>query len=231
MRDTRLLTSSIFHFFVDPSQIVEQTTQLQELRKAAGITTLPVVIWEPKAYSCIEDNLPAFVEAIQSVNVFSPNHIELARIVGKEIPPILDESFFKDLCAPFFTSEDYDFTSQKVLVIRAGEQGCFVKSRTEHKWLPAYYAPEEDGEAAACTSKVVDTTGAGNTFLGGFAIGLLIGTNDAVFAACAGNVAASFAVEQVGVPTLNVSEDGTEFWNGAEVSARFHAYRAGVGNC
>lgn len=99
-------------------------------------------------------------------------------------------------------------------------------SHTEQKWLPAYYAPQDNATATACASKVVDTTGAGNAFLGALTVSLLMGLDDTIFAACAGNVAASFVVEHVGVPTLSSSEAGTELWNSAEVSTRFQAYRA-----
>ena len=231
LRDTGLLTSRGFHFFVDPTQIIEQTTQLKELREAAGISARPLVVWEPKAYSCVPENLPAFVQAMRTVDVFSPNHIELARIVGKSLPPTPNEAFFEDLCAPFFTGQDFQSNLEGVLVVRAGDQGCFLKGYNEQKWLPAYYAPQDNIKATTCASKVVDTTGAGNAFLGALTIGLLMCPNDVVFAACAGNVAASFVVEQVGVPTLSLSEDGTELWNGQDVYARFEAYRARLDHC
>lgn len=230
LRNTRLLTSRGFHLFVDPTQIIEQTTQLQELRKAASITARPTVVWEPKAYSCVPENLQAFVEAMRIVNVFSPNHIELARIVNKKVPPIPDEKFLEDLCAPFFHPQDDGSTPQTALVVRAGDQGCFVKSYTEQKWLPAYYAPQDNTEAITRVSKVLDTTGAGNAFLGALTITLLMCSEDVIFAACAGNVAASFVVEQVGVPKLSSSGDGTDLWNGEDVSARFQAYRARLGH-
>ena len=172
------------------------------------------------------ENLPVFVQAVQSVNIFSPNHIELARIVNKDVPPTLDEDFFEDLCAPFFASPTVGSFSQGALIVRAGDQGCYVKSHTEQKWLPAYYAPQNKAEGKDCGSNVVDTTGAGNAFLGALTVSLLTDHNDAISAACAGNVAASFVVEQVGVPTLSSSVDGTELWNGADVSDRFQAYRA-----
>lgn len=219
------------HFFVDPTQIMEQTAQLWELRKTAGIPTRPTVVWEPKAYSCVPENLSRFVEAMQVVDVFSPNHIELALIVGKQVPPKPDVEFFEAICAPFFSPPDGGSTPQGVLVVRAGDQGCFVKSHTEQKWLPAYYAPHDDVEATDCVSKVIDTTGAGNAFLGALTIGLLTSSGDIMFAACAGNVASSYVVEQVGVPTLSSSEDGTDLWNGEEVSARFDAYRARLDHC
>lgn len=226
LRDRRLLTSHSFHFFVDPAQIVEQTTQLLNLRKAAGITTRPIVVWEPKAYSCVLENLQAFIEAMRVVDVFSPNHIELARIVGKNVPLVPDEKFLEDLCAPFFTSQDSESNPHGALVVRAGDQGCFVQSQIEQRWLPAYYAPQDNVEATTCGSKVIDTTGGGNAFLGAFTMGLLMSPDDLIFAACAGNVAASFVVEQVGVPTLSFTEVGKELWNGEDVSNRFQHYRA-----
>lgn len=223
--------SRAFHLFLDPTQIIEQTTQLQELRKAADITTRPLFVWEPKAYSCVPENLQAFIEAMRVVNVFSPNHIELARITRKKVPPKPNESFFQDLCAPFFSPQDGGYTPQGVLVVRAGDQGCFVKSHTQQKWLPAFYAPQENVEANTCVSKVVDTTGAGNAFLGAFTVCFLMCPDDAIFAACAGNIAASFVVEQVGIPTLTSSDDGADLWNGENVSARFQAYRASLAHC
>ena len=226
--DNRLLRSRGFHFFVDPSQIVEQANQLQQMRKAAGITTPPILVWEPKAYSCVPENLSAFVEAMRSVDVFSPNHIELARVMRKEVPQIPDENFFEDLCAPFFASPNDKLIPKGLVVVRAGDRGCFVRSYTARKWLPAYHAPDDNIEAIAWVSKVVDTTGAGNAFLGGLTMALVMRPDDPIFAACAGNVAASFAVEQVGVPKLSSSEDGIELWNDTDVSARFQAYRLRV---
>ena len=232
LRDTHLLKSHAFHLFVDPTQVIEQTTKLQQLRSASGITMRPIIVWEPKAYSCAPENLQAFVQAMQSVDVFSPNHIELASIVGKAVPQVPNEAFFEDLCAPFFRPPDDTRAAPQVgmLVVRAGDRGCFVRSHSEQQWLPAYYPPEEHVEAITRVSKVVDTTGAGNSFLGAFAIGLLM-SSDTIFAACAGNVAASFVVEQVGLPTLSSSGSGTELWNGEDVSARFQAYRAKVKHC
>ena len=165
------------------------------------------------------------------VEVFSPNHIELARIVRKDVPLVPNETFLEDLCAPFFTSQDGGSNPQGALVVRAGDQGCFVKSQSEQKWLPAYYAPHDNVAAITCGSKVIDTTGGGNAFLGAFTIGLLMSSHDLIFAACAGNVAASFVVEQVGVPALSLSEDGTELWNNEDVFTRFQGYRARLDHC
>lgn len=80
---------------------------------------------------------------------------------------------------------------------------------------------------------VVDPTGAGNAFLGGFCIGLL---NDKSVntlthfekAAQYGSVAASFAVEQVGTPILTPGQPGgIDRWNGGYVHDRLDSYSIG----
>ncbi|KAK1755960.1 Ribokinase-like protein [Echria macrotheca] len=84
------------------------------------------------------------------------------------------------------------------------------------KWFPPFHREE--------TEKVVDPTGGGNTFLGGLAVALARGKN--IEEACAwGTVAASFAIEQVGVPTLGKDGEGNEVWNGVSVEERLKEYQ------
>lgn len=123
-------------------------------------------------------------------------------------------------------------------VIRCAEHGVLILSKiTPTTWVPAYWtsdATNTTSEALAtahvtpsttsCHSAVVDTTGAGNAFLGGFTMGLLK-TRDPVRAACYGAVSASFVVQQIGLPKLTVEEtdaDGKleEKWNGDLASGR-----------
>jgi len=111
------------------------------------------------------------------------------------------------------------------------------------KWMPAFYSKETDtslpdkkqnnnGQEGSREkadvidlpgSKVVDPTGGGNTFLGGLAVALARGKT--IEEACAwGTVAASFAIEQVGVPVLGVDEHGNETWNSVRVDDRLSEY-------
>ncbi|TEA10368.1 Protein MAK32 [Colletotrichum sidae] len=71
------------------------------------------------------------------------------------------------------------------------------------KWIPAVHQQVD----------VVDPTGGGNTFLGGLAAALTRGKT-VEEATVWGSVAASFAIEQVGVPTLTRNEEDQELWNG-----------------
>jgi sugar/nucleoside kinase (ribokinase family) len=80
-------------------------------------------------------------------------------------------------------------------------------------WLP----PVHSGE------KVVDPTGGGNGFLGGLAVALARGKG-VEEAAAWGSVAASFAIEQVGMPELGVDKEGRETWNGVRVEERLQEF-------
>ena len=100
------------------------------------------------------------------------------------------------------------------------EDGAVAEEEIEfddafEEWIPASH----DGPA-----KVVDPTGAGNAFLGGLGVALARGESIRD-AAIWGNVAASFTVEQVGVPYLDEHEEGEETWNGFEVQRRLREYK------
>lgn len=112
------------------------------------------------------------------------------------------------------------------MVVRLGEKGCCVAQPKRYLRLPAYH--EQDA-----ATQVTDPTGGGNTFLGGFGIGILQSsesTQAARFeeAALYGAVAASFAIEQVGTPILDRSPFQGELWNGVKVECRLEEYRQRV---
>ncbi|RYC57370.1 hypothetical protein CHU98_g8839 [Xylaria longipes] len=109
------------------------------------------------------------------------------------------------------------------------------------RWIPAFHSNsyEEDGndppqdeegiegptgEEKRRRGKVIDPTGGGNTFLGGLAVALARGKN-LEEAAAWGSVAASFAIEQVGMPTLGHDDEGRETWNGVRVNERFEEFK------
>ena len=100
------------------------------------------------------------------------------------------------------------------------EDGLIAREEIEvdpgiERWIPAYHQDSQ---------KVVDPTGGGNTFLGGLSVALARGhgLEDAV---AWGNVAASFAIEQVGVPVLHRGEAGRETWNGQDVEERLKEFQ------
>lgn len=78
------------------------------------------------------------------------------------------------------------------------------------------------------THSVIDPTGGGNSFLGGLSVGLA--RQKTILEATAwGSIAASFAIEQVGVPIVGVDGEGRETWNGVRVEDRLEEFVRRVG--
>ena len=168
--------------------------------------------------------------SIKLVDIFSPNHIELASFFDVELRKDgpLERSIIEGLARKCLESA-IGTRKQGTVIVTAGHEGCSVYSRQreEFVWLPPLH---ED------SPKVVDPTGAGNAFLGGFAIGLRETAND-VLASCYGTVASSFALEQIGLPVLRPSQDtitngvvtNSETWNVATVRTRLEEYTSRLG--
>lgn len=83
------------------------------------------------------------------------------------------------------------------------------------RWIRAYHDTP---------SRVIDPTGGGNTFLGGLGIALARGESIEE-AAIWGSVAASFAIEQVGMPLLEKRDDQCETWNGHSIRERLREFK------
>ncbi|KAJ5011316.1 hypothetical protein K4K57_005803 [Colletotrichum sp. SAR 10_99] len=101
------------------------------------------------------------------------------------------------------------------------DEGLVVREEIEvdagtETWIPAVHQDP---------TKVIDPTGGGNTFLGGLAVALARGKS-VEEAAIWGSVAASFAIEQVGVPTLGEDADSKETWNGVRVRDRLADFQS-----
>ena len=119
--------------------------------------------------------------------------------------------------ADIFLDSGVGHLGQGYIVVRAAEHGCLVACRPEaFAWFPAFYAPD--------SPEAKDPTGAGNAFLGGFTVGLQK-HNSPSEAASYSSVAASFALEQIGLPSRG-TDAGKETWNGGEVLCRLKEYHA-----
>jgi len=107
------------------------------------------------------------------------------------------------------------------VIIRSGAMGAYVITRAEGgRWIDAFWADN--------TEKIVDVTGAGNSFLGGLAAGLLLAGGDVYEAALYGSVSAAFTIEQEGLPNLlltTVGGDLAEEWNGDSPRRRLEELR------
>jgi sugar/nucleoside kinase (ribokinase family) len=162
------------------------------------------------------------------VQVISPNNAELAGFFGIEDTLVIDDPQTIQNLAAELVAVGIGPSGDGAVVVRAGKMGCLVVSpKHSPTWLPAYHQPQGRGENNA---KVIDPTGGGNAFIGGLSVGLARhGMTDYIFAAAMGIVAASFAIEQIGIPVLvKVEGSEDEFWNGFSVSARFEEYQKRV---
>lgn len=214
--------SKSFHLVCSPARCIDLVTGILDRRKQLhqqNNTTderPPLFVWEPNPSQCNPEQLEKCREALKHVDVVSPNQSELTAFFGVSAYPTgwLDREVIERCCKDWATS-GIGGDGNGVVVVRAGKDGCFVAKGALKFWLPAYHPSAE---------KVIDPTGGGNTFLGGLAVTLARG-HSLTYAAMCGSIAASFAIEQVGMPTLSQGPDG-ELWNGERVVDRIIEYGA-----
>lgn len=243
---TEQLGAKVFHLICSPRRcidlvkgIIERRVQMVEEGKlpeqAKG---RPIYIWEPVPALCIPSEFANSLEAIQHVDVMSPNIEELQSLIGtRRIIHTSGMPIMQELDGE--CHELLDAGSSGILqavIVRMGELGARVVTSDRETSIGAYHRPYRDmkiiEEKKTGENKVVDPTGAGNAFLGGCAIGLL--TENPLMdmtsferAAVYGSVAASFAVEQIGMPVLRPASGLTgeeEQWNGESVGDRLRSY-------
>ncbi|KAH9828393.1 L-ascorbate oxidase [Teratosphaeria destructans] len=220
LEDSPLLHSLAFHFFGTAEYVNEQKRDLDSLGQQHEHLNprprRPLVVWEPHAKSCRPDTLLQHLDAARGVDVFSPNHEELASFFEEDTPHASDKATIVRQARVFLNS-GIGSKGDGCVLIRCAEEGCVVlTTETEPVWLPAFYAKD--------ASKVMDPTGGGNGFLGAFIVGYQE-TGSVVEAAKYGHVGASFMIEQIGCPELT-GEGEDERWNGCSVSGRLADYRA-----
>lgn len=99
-------------------------------------------------------------------------------------------------------------SGQGCVIIRSGALRAYVATKANGgRWVDAFWTQHDSG-------KIIDVTGAGNSFLGGLAAGLLLAGGDFYEAAIYAAVSASFVIEQSGLPALSIRpETGREEWN------------------
>ncbi|KAL8807720.1 MAG: hypothetical protein Q9182_000531 [Xanthomendoza sp. 2 TL-2023] len=201
----------------------------------------PVFIWEPVPDLCLPSEFPKSLEALQHVDVFSPNLEEFCSLTSINVDLDRPSGWLqlRQRCRDIV--EPTNSLPGPIAVVRLGEKGCFVaQPGQEYIKLAPYYEqicetsidPTErhrtdlTTQLSESSGNVVDPTGGGNAFLGGFAIGLQeCGRSDIKGATVYGTIAASFAIEQVGVPTIGRSASGEETWNSVMVQDRLTEFR------
>ena len=168
-------------------------------------------------------------QALKLVDILSPNYVELSGFYGGNPGPReeINRGFLTSMCSEILL-RGFGTLKKGAVVVRAGREGCYVATHSSKQWYPAYHKSPE-GAQAGPNVHVVDPTGGGNAFLGVLAIGLVrtgLGPSFENVNRAAGfaSVAASFAIEQVGMPTLTSVTDGSELWNGVSVAERLREY-------
>lgn len=238
MLNPAMLSSRTYHLICNPTRCIKVVTDILAKREMVmnehpdmqTTPVSPIFVWEPMEGSCRPTELSSFYQALRFVDVFSPNEHELDLLFNglkaneNEVMPI---GSLQHLCKRLLTQGSEKKPS--AVIVRTGAAGCVVASHQRLLSFPAYHRPPIDCAAEKLAAwhdrktKTWDITGGGNAFLGGFCMGLLSWSNDQVnnhgftdfeFAAVYGSVAASFAIEQVGMPNLSRrKEDGKELWN------------------
>lgn len=219
LEHSKLLRSKSFHLLAAPEELEPQVVALIRLREKHGIAEKPLVVWEPRPPKCNKNNFAAHLHACHLVDVFSPNHLELGYLVdGKESVEEQFSTLTIERRARQFIKSGIGRNGQGLVVVRCGEYGVLTMSSSQAIWIPPFYGRS--------SSKVIDPTGAGNAFLGGFTVALQE-LGDPREASIYGSVTASFALEQFGLPELTLAhESSRELWNGADIYTRLEELRA-----
>ena len=131
------------------------------------------ILWEPWGELAIPENRGMFREMMPLVDAISPNLMEAQRLTGLQKPQEIAHTLLDD--------------GAKVVVLRMGAAGSLTADLTGQ----LIQVP------AARVAHIVDVTGAGNAFCGGFLVGM-VEMGDLVQAAAMGAVSASFSLEQFG---------------------------------
>lgn len=140
------------------------------LREKNPDTTL---VMEPTTEN-LDEPAAAYPRVLPHLDLFSPDLGEAETITGS---PNLEE-----MCETLFA------WGAPLLAIRMGERGSLVKTPDGESW-----------RVPAVPATIVDVTGAGNSYCGGFLTGLGDGLSP-LEASLRAAVSASFALEQFGLP-------------------------------
>jgi 2-dehydro-3-deoxygluconokinase len=147
MKEAKVVFATGVSLAISPSCRQTVLSVFQQAR-AQGIITAFDPNYRSRLWESPNDALDALNEILPYVDVILPSIPEDTRpVIGFDQPQKVIEYFWlKDV---------------KLVVVKAGPDGCFLGYKKQVEYLPAR------------SSRVVDTTGAGDAFNGGFLHGLL----------------------------------------------------------
>lgn len=132
-----------------------------------------ILLWEPWDSFCVPQNREQFAEYLTWVDIVSPNLGEARALTGQREP--------QEVMMALLTM------GAKVVALRMGEQGSLV----------GQLGGEVLAIPAIAPGQIVDVTGAGNAYCGGFVVGW-VRFHDLYRAGLMGAISASMALEQFG---------------------------------
>ncbi len=141
----------------------------------------PIVLWEPPPLIVTPEGRDMAREILPRVDIFSPNLREATALCEtSDVEAIMD------------TLIDW---GTEIVSLRMGIQGSAVRQRGK-----------QTVRIPIVPTEVIDVTGAGNAYCGGFLVGY-VETGDVRMAAMCGAVSASFAIEQFGIPHITAETE------------------------
>lgn len=136
-----------------------------------------VILWEPWEIFYTPENLAGFKEVAPHFDIVSPQTLELSWMLGETNPKKQVDMLIE--------------CGVKCFALRLGVEGSLVGTASVQHHIPTLSVP------------VVDETGAGNAYCGGFVVGYVESNNDPLTAGRYGTVSSTFALAQVGVAKLS----------------------------
>jgi len=210
--NTSLFCPVTLHFICSPTRAAIIMTQVAEVEDWS-----PISVYEPIPDRCVPEELAALRKVLPLISVLSPNAEEALSLLADSSP--VSKSSIERACESFL-----DFGvgpgGTGTVIIRSGRLGAYVASRSQPgTWIEAYWRTEE---------RVVDVTGAGNSFLGGLAAGVILTNGDVFEAVLYATISASYTIEQLGLPKITraSSDVRTEEWNGDSPWGRLQELKA-----
>ncbi|KAJ7283869.1 Ribokinase-like protein [Mycena rebaudengoi] len=199
LEGTRLARPKTLHFICSPARA---STIMSEVREIDAWD--PTTIYEPIPDRCVPEELEPLKKILSSIHILSPNAEEAFGLLSIPLPPTQNSI---EEAARRFLDLGIGRDGKGFIIIRSGGMGAYVATKGEDpRWVPAFWSSKD-------ANKIVDVTGAGNSFLGGLAAGLLLERGDVYKATLYASVSASFIIEQEGLPSISVAAETTQ-WNG-----------------
>jgi sugar/nucleoside kinase (ribokinase family) len=233
LNDNQILAAS-FHMVCSPTRCVTLVESIKARRsKLRPGFPPPIFVWEPVPDLCTPEELSNLQEAVKHVQVVSPNGDELAQFFS-EASGNTSRLYMVEQILSKAESENGAVS----VVVRDGADGSRLYLEGRHIHFRAYH---QHGVG------VVDPTGGGNAYLGAISVGVVRAVEPGlkllddkffafstiktvrsprwkthVLATIHATIAASYAIEQVGTPSL--SSEIADCWNGQAYGDRFEEY-------